>query len=175
MRQHTVKFMTIDALLIALVCVSTMMIQIPIPLGYMHLGNTCILLAGVMFGPVPGLLAGGIGSALADLLTGYTQWVIPTLLIKGVMGFAIGYLANKTGAAMKMSSVKTFIGSLAGIVIMIFGYFIGGSILYGSIYTGAMQIPGLTLEGILGMVIFYVIGFALEKAKVPVILRERIL
>lgn len=175
MRQNTVKFMTIDALLIALVCVSTMVIQIPIPLGYMHLGNTCILLAGVMFGPIPGLLAGGIGSALADLLTGYTQWVLPTLLIKGIMGFAIGYLANRTGTVMKMSSVRTFMGSLAGIVIMIVGYFIGGSVLYGSIYTGALQIPGLTLEGVLGMAIFYVLGFALEKAKVPVILKERVL
>ena len=175
MKENKVIFITVNALLIALVCVSTMVIQIPIPLGYMHLGNTCILLAGAMFGPVSGLLAGGIGSALADLLIGYTQWVLPTLIIKGIMGFAIGWIISGRGRTMRMSSVHTFLGILAGIVIMIFGYFIGGSILYGSIYTGATQIPGLTLEGILGMAIFYVIGFALEKAKVPVILRERIL
>ena len=175
MKENKVIFTTVNALLIALVCVSTMVIQIPIPLGYMHLGNTCILLAGAMFGPIPGLLAGGIGSALADLLTGYTQWVLPTLIIKGIMGFAIGYIACGRGRTMRMNSIHTFLGSLAGIVIMIFGYFVAGSILYGSIYTGATQIPGLTLEGIIGMVIFYVLGFALEKAKVTTILRERIL
>lgn len=175
MKENRVKFTTVNALLIALVCVSTMVIQIPIPLGYMHLGNTCILLAGVLFGPVSGLLAGGIGSALADLLTGYTQWVLPTLIIKGIMGFAIGWIAWGKGKNAHMKSLRTFLGSLAGIIIMVLGYFIGGSILYGSIYTGAAQIPGLTFEGVLGMVIFYAIGFALEKAKVTTILRERIL
>ena len=49
MKENKVIFITVNALLIALVCVSTMVIQIPIPLGYMHLGNTCILLAGAMF------------------------------------------------------------------------------------------------------------------------------
>lgn len=126
MKENKVIFITVNALLIALVCVSTMVIQIPIPLGYMHLGNTCILLAGAMFGPVSGLLAGGIGSALADLLTGYTQWVLPTLIIKGIMGFVIGWIISGKGRTMRMTSVHTFLGSLAGIAVMIFGYFIGG-------------------------------------------------
>lgn len=166
MKENTVKYMTIHALFIALVCVSTMVIHIPIPLGYMHLGNTCILLAGAMGGPVTGLLAGGIGSALADLLTGYTEWVLPTLIIKGIMGFAIGWIIRGKRAPLHMASVRTFLGSVAGIIIMIFGYFVGGSILYGSIYTGATQIPGLTVEGVLGMILFYLVGFVLEKAKV---------
>lgn len=112
---------------------------------------------------------------MADLLSGYTQWVLPTLIIKGIMGFAIGWIACGKGRTMRMKSIYTFLASLAGIFIMVFGYFVGGSILYGSIYTGAAQIPGLTFEGIVGMVIFYAIGFALEKAKVTTILRERIL
>ena len=64
----TAKKLAINALAIALVCVSTMVIQIPIPLGYMHLGNCCILLVSVYFGNMTGMLAGGIGSCLADLL-----------------------------------------------------------------------------------------------------------
>lgn len=69
----TAKKLAVDALAIALVCVSTMVIQIPIPLGYMHLGNCCILLVSVYFGNMTGMLAGGIGSCLADLLSGYTS------------------------------------------------------------------------------------------------------
>ena len=49
---------------------------------------------------------------------------------------------------------------------MIVGYFIGGSILYGSVITGATQIPGLTAEGIVGIILFYVIAAALEAAGV---------
>ena len=166
MKENTAKFVTINALSIALVCVSTMAIQIPIPLGYMHLGNTCILLTAALFGPTTGLLAGGIGSALADLLTGYTQWVLPTLLIKSIMGFAIGYLAWGKEKKLHMASVRTLLASIAGVAVMIAGYTIAGAVMNGSIYTGLLQVPGLTLEGIIGMAIFYVIGFVLERANV---------
>ena len=171
MKENTAKFVTINALSIALVCVSTMAIQIPIPLGYMHLGNTCILLTAALFGPTTGLLAGGIGSALADLLTGYTQWVLPTLLIKSIMGFAIGYLAWGKEKKLHMASVRTLLASIAGVAVMISGYTIAGAVMNGSIYTGLLQVPGLTLEGIIGMAIFYVIGFVLERANVFRLLR----
>ena len=69
-----------------------------------------------------------------------------------------------------MVSVRTFLGSVAGIVIMIFGYFAAGAIMNGSIYTGWTQVPGLTLEGIIGMVVFYAIGLVLEKAHVVKVL-----
>lgn len=89
MKQMNAKQITLAALAMALVCVSTMMIQIPIPLGYMHLGNCCILLFGVFFSKTIGTLAGGVGSCMADLLSGYPQWILPTLIIKGIMGYAI--------------------------------------------------------------------------------------
>ena len=167
MEKWNSKTISINALAIALVCLSTMFLQFPIPLGYAHLGNCFILISGVFFGPVTGLLAGGIGSALADLLTGYPQWVIPTLIIKGIMGFAIGLIANRTGRTISMFKIRTAIASVVGIVIMVVGYFIGGSILYGSIYTGASQIPGLTAEGIAGIILFYVLGSALQAAHLP--------
>lgn len=99
----TAKKLAINALAIALVCVSTMVIQIPIPLGYMHLGNCCILLVSVYFGNMTGMLAGGIGSCLADLLSGYTQWIIPTLIIKGIMGLVIAMIAYREGEEIRMS------------------------------------------------------------------------
>jgi len=162
---HAARKITVHALAIAFVCVSTMLIQIPIPLGYMHLGNACILLAGVFFGPVTGLLAGGIGSAMADLLTGYTQWVLPTLLIKSLMGFLIGWIARpKKG--IRMSAIRTFLACFAGMAVMVAGYFLAGSLLYGSLYTGALQIPELALEAVLGTLLFYAFGLVLDKAKV---------
>ena len=115
----TAKKLAINALAIALVCVSTMVIQIPIPLGYMHLGNCCILLVSVYFGNMTGMLAGGIGSCLADLLSGYTQWIIPTLIIKGIMGLVIAMIAYREGEEIRMMRLRTFLGAAAGIVIMI--------------------------------------------------------
>lgn len=157
---------TTTALSIALVCVGTMVIQIPIPLGYMHFGNICIILVASLFSPSTALLAGGVGSALSDLFTGYPQWIIPTLIIKGFMGYAACKVMHNKDEASNMFSVRTIVGAVVAIVIMVAGYFVAGSILYGSIYTGAAQIPGLSLEGVCGIVGFYVIGLALEKAHV---------
>lgn len=155
---------TRNAVTIALVCILTMFPQIPIPLGYMHLGNCCILFAGIFFGPTTGFLAGGIGSAMADLLSGYPQWILPTLIIKSIMGFAAGKISYQNGHRSPMLSLKTLIASIVAIFIMVMGYFLAGSILYGSFITGAAQIPGLTFEGIIGIILFYILGFALEKA-----------
>ena len=163
MKEHAAKYVTVNALSIALVCISTMAIQIPIPLGYMHLGNTCILLTAAMFGPGTGVLAGGIGSAMADLLTGYT---LPTLLIKSVMGLVIGYLAWGTEKRLRMASPRTLLAGVAGIAVMVFGYTMAGAVLNGSFYTGLLQVPGLTLEGVIGLAAFYGLGFVLEKAHV---------
>ena len=155
MKQMNAKQITLAALAMALVCVSTMMIQIPIPLGYMHLGNCCILLFGVFFSKTIGTLAGGVGSCMADLLSGYPQWILPTLIIKGIMGYAIAAISKDKDGQVKMASWRTLAASAAGIIIMIVGYTVAGIF------------PGLTMEGVIGMIMFYIIGFAFEAAKLP--------
>lgn len=158
-----IRQLTLAALGAALVCVATSMIKFPIPLGYAHLGNCMILLFGVYGDPWVGAFAGGVGSALSDLL-GYPEWTIPTLVIKTLMGLAVSLLAKKRGEEPRLRSVRTFLAVLMGIVIMILGYFVGGSLLYGSVITGAAQIPGLTAEGVVGILLFYAIAVALEAA-----------
>lgn len=160
MKENT-RRLTLAALGAALVCVATSIIKFPIPLGYAHLGNCMILLFAVYCDPWIGAFAGGVGSALSDLL-GYPEWTLPTLIIKSLMGLAIALIAKKKGQSAKVRSLRTLLAVIVGIVIMVVGYFIGGSILYGSIITGAAQIPGLTIEGIVGIVLFYVIAAALE-------------
>ena len=162
---QNVRRLTIAALGVALVCICTRVFQFPIPLGYAHLGNCMILLFAVYFDPFVGACAGGLGSALADLLS-YPEWALPTLIIKCLMGLAAAVIAKKKGEPATFKSVRTFLAALVAIVIMVVGYFIGGSILYGSIVTGATQIPGLVAEGIVGIILFYVIAAALESTGV---------
>lgn len=172
MKRFSAKKITIAALSIALVCISTAIIHIPIPLGYMHLGNICILLCSYLFPWDIGLLAGGVGSALSDLLTGYPQWVLPTLIIKGIMGYAGSKITHAGKTPARMLSARTFIGALVSIVIMIAGYTIAGGIMYGSVATGLAQVPGLTTEGIIGIIGFYILGFVMEKCHVSKFISE---
>ena len=74
---NNLKKLILAALFAALSCVATMSIRIPTPGtgGYIHPGDAIVILSGVILGPVWGFLAGGIGSALSDLIGGYFVYV----------------------------------------------------------------------------------------------------
>ena len=96
------KKIVMAAMLAALTCVATMIIKIPSPLkGYLNLGDCIVLTAGWMLSPTYGFLAAGIGSALADLFSGYVIYAPATFIIKGVMALIAFYgfklLHNKIG------------------------------------------------------------------------------
>ena len=95
MNGRSTKTLVLTGMMTALVFIATVAIRIPVPFtqGYIHAGDTMIFVAAALLGPIPGMFAAGVGSALADLM-GYPQWVIPTLLIKGMMGYLMGVFVN---------------------------------------------------------------------------------
>ncbi len=119
-------------LFIALVAVSTMIIRVPIPQtnGYMNLGDSMVLLSASFFGPVGGFIAGGIGSALADILGGYPQWALWTLIIKGVEAIVVAWLIILIRVQKKTVSVKLVLCFAAATAWMVLGYFLAETIMY---------------------------------------------
>jgi uncharacterized membrane protein len=107
------------AVFIALAFVVTRYTVIPIPQtkGYFNLGEVVIYIAALIFGPAVGAVAGGVGSALADLAGGYLQFAPLTLVIKGVEGFLVGRLA-RAGTAGRLRA------TIAGGLWMVAGYFL---------------------------------------------------
>lgn len=98
MNKNLTKIVT-TSVFMALTCVATMVIQIPMPLtnGYVNLGDAFVLAAAWMLGGPWGVAAAGIGSALADLLTGYAHYVPGTLVIKAGMALAAILVAKAFG------------------------------------------------------------------------------
>jgi uncharacterized membrane protein len=134
----------------AVVFVVTRFIQIPIPLGYFNIGN-CVILTGCLFFEAPyGIAAGAIGSALADLLS-YPAYTVPTLLIKTLMPLVFYLIC---GQNRKHKTLQTLLAAYICTLIPLFGYTITGGILYGSLYTGLAQFPGLLLEYIANAILF---------------------
>ncbi len=164
----TTKQLCIQGLLIALVTVCTMIFQIPVSAtqGYIHLGDSMILLISVFFGARYGMMAGGIGSALADILTGYAHWAPFTFLIKGLMGYLIGRIAYKKGGQNRFFTARNLLAAVLGIVWMVFGYYISGGILHSSFVVSATSIPENILQGGAGIVIFFVVGAAFHRADI---------
>ncbi|WP_432664566.1 ECF transporter S component [Wukongibacter baidiensis] len=151
--------LTIMGLLVALVAMSTMSFRVPIPAtsGYIHLGDSMIFLAAVLFGRKHGAIAGGLGSALADILSGYAHWALPTLIIKGLMGYIVGRIAEGENSNRKIMSI------VVGALWMVTGYYFAASLMQGSFIVPLQSIPGNLIQGFGGAAIFAPIGAALSR------------
>ncbi len=152
------KKIVMAALMAALTCVATMIIKIPSLLkGYMNLGDCVVLVSGWMLLPAYGFLAAGIGSALADIFSGYVTYAPATFIIKGLMAIAAFYgfkLFHK-----KLGNLPSrIISGVAAELIMIFGYYIFEGFLYGFI-PSAVNIPANAVQGIAG----FILGIMLIK------------
>jgi uncharacterized membrane protein len=123
---------SITSIFAALICVLTIIIAIPIPAthGFINIGDAGVMIAGLLFGPIIGGLAGGIGSALADLLLGYTIYAPATLIIKGLEGFIVGVIANPKKHYSKLN-YRDVIAVVIGGMIMVTGYLIYETIIFG--------------------------------------------
>ena len=86
MKHQKLYRLVLAALFAALTFVATNIIRVPIPAtdGYINLGDCVVLLGAFLLGPVYGAAAGGIGSALADILSGYAVFAPGTFVICGI-------------------------------------------------------------------------------------------
>ena len=150
---NNLKKLILAALFAALSCVATMSIRIPTPgtSGYIHPGDAIVILSGVILGPVWGFLAGGIGSALSDLIGGYFIYVPITFVIKGLVALAAGLLYQKIGKNQKSRYIAVILGGVADIILVAGGYFVCESFIYGA--GAAASIPANIIQGVGGLVI----------------------
>ena len=150
---NNLKKLILAALFAALSCVATMSIRIPTPGtgGYIHPGDAIVILSGVILGPVWGFFAGGIGSALSDLIGGYFVYVPITLVIKGLVALVAGHLYQKIGKTQKSRYVAVVLGGVADIILVAGGYFVCEYFIYGA--GAAASIPANIIQGIGGLVI----------------------
>lgn len=122
----------IMAIFAALICVVTMILVIPIPAtqGFINIGDAIVMITALLFGPLIGALAGGIGSMFADLFLGYALYAPATLVIKGLEGFIVGLIANPKQKSKKID-IRDILGVIAGGLVMVFGYFFYEILLFG--------------------------------------------
>ena len=160
------KKITYSALMMALVFVMTFIVRIPLPTGYIHLGDAAVLLSAYILGPWAGLLAAGLGSAGADYFGGYAAYMIPTFIAKGSMAFIFGYFIKRYPAR----NILFF--AFPAIIDMALIYFVAEVIMYGSIVSPFVNIPFSILQGTVGIVIMVILYKPLERFKLTEIQSE---
>ncbi len=149
----TAKQITFTAIFAALCCIGTVVITIPLPIGFFNTGDIFVLLSGWFMGPFYGFIAAGVGSALADVLAGFPIYAPATFIIKAAMA-VVGYFAatlfNKT-----VKKAPDFVGRAVSAVLaeilMILGYFAYEAILYGA-PVAVLTLVGNGMQGVFGII-----------------------
>ena len=163
--QKRTKKVVMGALFAALVCVATMIIKIPSPLkGYMNLGDCVVLIAGWMLSPMYGFLAAGIGSALADVFSGYVFYAPVTFLVKGLMALVAYGLYMVLHKGLKNFPSRIISGFVAE-VFMVGGYYLFEGFLYGFV-PALVNIPTNAVQGIAGLILGVALMKVFEKSKI---------
>ena len=151
-----------SALFIALVYVCTRFVNVQLPIaangGLVHLGNVPLFIIAMLFGKKYGALAGGIGMALFDLLSGWFLWAPFTLIIVALMGSAVGAICEK-----RNSFPVNCLAIAAACVIKIVGYYIAEGIIYGNWIAPALSIPGNLVQ--IGVAALLVLPLSVQLRK----------
>ena len=167
METKTKKLVT-AALFAALACVATMIIKFPSPLkGYLNIGDCIVLLCGWMLSPVYGFVAAGLGSGLADLLSGYLVYAPATFIIKGLMALSACYTFKLIRKSLGHNLPARIVSGILAEIIMVLGYYVFEGFMYGFI-ASAVNIPANAIQGIVGLILGTILIKAFEKSKITI-------
>ncbi len=166
MKPLTTRQIAMLAVMIAVVTVFTLAVRVPIPAtqGYINLSDTAIYFASFAFGPWVGLIAGGGGTALADISGGYASFAPLTFLAHGLEGLLAGYLGGRTSSLRRM-----ILAWLAGTAAMVALYFLGETFVMGMGAAAALaELPFNLAQNIAGALIGIPLVYAVRKAYPPI-------
>jgi uncharacterized membrane protein len=158
------RLLAVTAVMTAITFILTRVVQVPTPVvGYIHLGDVGVFFSAFAFGPLVGAVAGGLGTALADLTSGYAQWAIFSLLIHGAQGWAVG------GLSTRWPGVKgLLLATVVGGAIVVVGYLLAGTILMG--FGAALtEIPLNIIQVAAGAIVSVPLFAAVRQAYPPIL------
>ena len=174
MKDTEIRNIVLSGVMIALVAVFTLTIRVPFALtrGYFTFCDVGVFLAAFAFGPWIGLIAGGLGGALADVVGGYALYAPLTLIAHGLEGLVAGAIVHGVRGGPRRLGVRRMIaGWAAGSAIMIAVYFLGEAYLFqmGVGPAGAEALSVNLPQVVAGGAVSAPLVFALRKAYPPVL------
>ena len=162
-RTSRVAVLAYGGMLAALIFVATYFFKLPVSItqGYIHLGDGFILLGAALLGwaSVP---AAAVGSMLADLLGGYTLYILPTFVIKGLVA-----AAAVCAVRGKKPYWLTVLMLTAAELVMVAGYFVTEWLIlgYGLAAAAGAVVPNL-VQGLSGVVVGAVLIPLMKRVKI---------
>lgn len=165
MKRSTPFLVAIGAVMIAVTTVFTMLVRIPIPAtqGYFNFSSVAINFSAFTFGPWIGLVSGGVGAAIADVIGGYPQFAILTLIAHGLEGLVAGLL----GHGRRLPGL--ILAWLAGGLVMVAIYFLGEGLVLTGWGPAVAEVPMNLLQSAVGAVVGIPLFYAVRSAYPPIV------
>lgn len=151
MEKISAKKLVLIALFTALTMIFTAFIRVPLPLGYVNLGDAFVFLSVFVLGPY-GIIAAALGSCLADCI-GYIVYAPGTLIIKGIMAFVAWWIHKVLFQNSKKRIFAEIAGGVVGAIIMTAGYFFYEWAFFATAAVAIANAPWTLLQGAIGVVI----------------------
>ncbi|MFA9413531.1 MULTISPECIES: ECF transporter S component [unclassified Streptococcus] len=143
MTKTKIKTLTLLAIITALTLVLGKVFQFSMALGFFTLLDVGIYFAAFYLGKKEGAAVGALAGFLIDLLSGYPQYMLVSLIAHG----AQGYLAGWTGK-------KRLLGLILSVLVMVATYFIAETVMT-NVGTALTTVVSNSLQSLVGMALGY--------------------
>lgn len=151
------------AIMTAITVVFTLFVRVPTTKGYFNLCDVAIYFCAFSFNPLVAFISAGVGTALADMISGYAQWAPISFIVHGAEGLIVALLLRRN-----RNAVRKILASTIGVVIVAGGYFlIGGAVLTG-FTTASIEVPMNIVQASVGAVIGFAVSLSVAKAYPPI-------
>lgn len=154
MKQTNIRQLALLAILTALSVVLAY-IHVPTPTGFLTLLDVGIYVTAFYLGSRSGAIVGGLSGFLIDMLLGYPQYMIHSLIAHGSQGFFAGWTGKKRPLGLVLASLSMV--SWYFLAALLLGYGFGGA------WAGVW---GNILQNGLGMLLGYLVYKAIAKLNV---------
>ncbi|MDO4868736.1 MAG: ECF transporter S component [Bacillota bacterium] len=161
--------LVMTAMMMCMIMVAIFLFRIPIPFtqGYVNLSDAIIFIGILVLGWKYGMIAAALGSMLGDIIGGFAMWAPWTLGIKAGMAIIAGTLicglCKKEGISDRTFVVLEILSMVAGGLFMVFGYYIGEGVMYGSWAVAALGVPWNICQFSVGIALCLVLTEPLKK------------
>lgn len=153
MTRTNLRHLTLLAILTALSLVMAY-IHIPSPTGFLTLLDAGIYFTAFYLGSTSGAIVGGLSGFLIDMLLGYPQYMIHSLIAHGAQGFFGGWTGKKRVLGLSLASL--FMVGWYVVAALLLGYGLGAAL---------AEIFGNILQNVFGMGLGFILYKAIAKRK----------
>lgn len=147
------KELTLLAILTALTLVLGKTFQFSMALGFFTLLDVGIYFAAFYLGKKEGAIVGGLSGFLIDLISGYPQYMLVSLIAHGLQGYFAGF-----------SGKKRPVGLVLAILVMVGTYFLA-EIWMANLAGALSTLVGNSLQNLVGMGLGYVLAQVAKRVR----------